>query len=821
MVFFHDTPIFSTGDKPLDRILAGATILAILLSLANVAGHLKAVFAARCKHGQKRTGQAIGFLGLALSSFVIVAYLRFEHHDTRIGNLQDIERLREEWSIVPILGKERQGLGGAAISNIKDGVASATEQIRPLERVTEGVKEAFDSGATAASHAASAIHTTGERLRKTSFDDATEAMKRQWHRATEHLYYKTKKAAQEAADRAEHQTQGVRQWFDDGMSALSKLAEDDEEGRLALKQKFPFLDELLYPNMSLWDSFKTVIGCHRHLWWTQQWFAGYLTWALFVGLECQHRGFQSHLALSLVVIGYTISLATAQSLFFALLLVTPVGANRKGRARRLAHIWAIAVPVVFEMVILARIPGLAVDQTKSGRMFIKDVIQFLVAVIPAISAEILHVWTPRRALLRHEPYLNASELRHALTLVWWFAGMLSLVLHLNTTYWAYRETNPTGGHRWWNILLSRSSWFAKPKTHFLHSLGTVLGSLGEHAWLNAIGWDVIFSAASLCGWAWVSAADIGGIIKCSLVPFDVLKLATTASDKARDLAEPSLEIASEAYSDMRKRMEPYANTTGDFFFDLRDAAEPYLDQSKEWLEDAGANLGSSMERNGFTADRFADQAKQSLSSGYSALSRASSRTLGRASENSDNQDWAGEEDFDALPQLTSRRGRRSDSVRGDDQGKEDGPRLRRRSSQSPAKRGRLRGNSKSRSSQFEISTRKLSGRSQSRARESEQDGSGATRRSSRSRRALDNELLKSKKQEASRGFVGSRVSSAMSHSADELVRGLRDNLPWSHDLGINEIDPEDAEATGLTFTLFVLGGLGLASAGVFGAAQTR
>ncbi|KAK4574999.1 hypothetical protein LTR86_000849 [Recurvomyces mirabilis] len=821
MVLFQDTPIVSTGDRPLDRILAGATILVILLSLANVIGHLKAAFAARRKHGQKKTGQAVGFLTLALLSFVVVAYVRFEHHDTRIGNLQDIERLREEWSIIPILGKERQGVSEAAMSNIKDGVASATDHVPSLERVTDGVKDVFDSGATAASHAASAIHSTGERLRKTTIDDAAEAMKRQWHRASKHLRLKAKDAAREAADQEEHRAQGVRTWFGNGMSALAKLAEGDEEGRLALKQRFPFLDELLYPSMSLWDSFKTVIGCHRHLWWTQQWFAGYLTWALFVGLECQHRGFQSHLALSLVVIGYTISLATAQSLFFALLILTPVGASRKGRARRLAHVWAIAVPVLFEMIILARIPGLAVDQTKSGRMFLKDVIQFLVAVIPAISAELLHVWIPRRTPSRHEPYLNASELRHALTLVWWFAGMLSLVLHLNTTYWAYRETNPTGGRGWWNIMLSRSSWFAKPKTHFLHSLGTVLGSLGEHAWLNAIGWDVVFSAASICWWAWVSAADIGSIIKCSLVPFDVLKLATTASDKARDLADPSLEIASEAYSDMRKRMEPYANTTRDYFSDLRDAAEPYLDQSKEWLEDASANLGSTMERNGFTADRFADQAKQSLSSAYSALSRASSRTLGRASENSDNQDWADEEDFDALPQLTSRRGRRSDSVRGDDQEKEDGPQLRRRSSQSPAKRGRLQGNSMSRSSQSEISTRKRSGRSQSRARESEQDGSGATRRSSRSRKASDNELLKSKKQEASRGFVGSRVSSAMSHSADKLVRGLQHNLPSSHDLGIDKMDPEDAEAAGLTFTLFVLGGLGLASAGVFGAAQTR
>ena len=116
MVFFRDTPIYSTGDKPLDRVLAGATVLAILLSLANVAGHLNSAFATRRKHGQKRTGQAIGFLLLAIVSFLVVAYLRFEHHDMRLGNWHDLEKMREEWSGVPILGKEPQGLGEAAVS---------------------------------------------------------------------------------------------------------------------------------------------------------------------------------------------------------------------------------------------------------------------------------------------------------------------------------------------------------------------------------------------------------------------------------------------------------------------------------------------------------------------------------------------------------------------------------------------------------------------------------------------------------------------------------------------------------------------------------
>ncbi|TKA45704.1 hypothetical protein B0A55_13412, partial [Friedmanniomyces simplex] len=51
----------------------------------------------------------------------------------------------------------------------------------------------------------------------------------------------------------------------------------------------------------------------------------------------------------------------------------------------------------------------------------------------------------------------------------------------------------------------------------------------------------------------------------------------------------------------------------------------------------------------------------------------------------------------------------------------------------------------------------------------------------------------------------------------KVARTLRNNMPSSADLEITPDVVEGAEAAGLTLGLFVFGGLGLASAGVFGA----
>jgi hypothetical protein len=37
---------------------------------------------------------------------------------------------------------------------------------------------------------------------------------------------------------------------------------------------------------SIWHNFTLLVSTHRRFWWTQQWFMGYMSWAVFMAIEC-------------------------------------------------------------------------------------------------------------------------------------------------------------------------------------------------------------------------------------------------------------------------------------------------------------------------------------------------------------------------------------------------------------------------------------------------------------------------------------------------------------------------------------------------------
>ena len=39
---------------------------------------------------------------------------------------------------------------------------------------------------------------------------------------------------------------------------------------------------------NIWDSFKMLVATTSRFWWTQQWFMGYMTWALFLTMSSKH-----------------------------------------------------------------------------------------------------------------------------------------------------------------------------------------------------------------------------------------------------------------------------------------------------------------------------------------------------------------------------------------------------------------------------------------------------------------------------------------------------------------------------------------------------
>lgn len=104
-------------------------------------------------------------------------------------------------------------------------------------------------------------------------------------------------------------------------------------------------------------------------------------------------------------------------------------------------------------------------------------------------------------------------------LAWSIVSWVCLFLHLWTTVNGIIENIPPGESRW-----NMTKWFSyKPKAARSERVGSaalaILGSLSDHPLINAVGWDVLLSAVSLCCWSVVGRVDAEGILVCSLAPW--------------------------------------------------------------------------------------------------------------------------------------------------------------------------------------------------------------------------------------------------------------------------------------------------------------
>lgn len=117
---------------------------------------------------------------------------------------------------------------------------------------------------------------------------------------------------------------------------------------------------------SSWDYFETLLNTVASYFWTAQWFAGFTAWLLYVVVECERRQLTVKLATAFFTIGSLISLATAQCLLFALLMLIPPGGNlpRHRRTIYIPRTWFAVLHVVHQSFILWMYAGLRQGRSK-------------------------------------------------------------------------------------------------------------------------------------------------------------------------------------------------------------------------------------------------------------------------------------------------------------------------------------------------------------------------------------------------------------------------------------------------------------------------
>ena len=410
--------------------------------------------------------------------------------------------------------------------------------------------------------------------------------------------------------------------------------------------------------------------------------------------------------------------------------------------------------------------------------------------------------------------------------------MLALLLHIYSTVTAVCELAPSRTSSWVTrvILRYRKRDASSEALQTARSFASILDSLADHAWINAIAWDVIFSVAGLSLWAGVSSADVRSILKCTLWPWldETVELVQEGVGNLQDTAGPYVDSAYDGAQQFMTAAEPYTGAAARRAAELKGAADPYLDAAyrstglaaqrlKEQTQALVDSAAEAVQGNGFVDDdakfyRLTGIPPEDLPRIYQWIVDCGRLSVADATiqmtDHVLNSTQAMGREGRWLHQWVAKhaptektRGRVQDVA--DDEDWDDSATARKKS-KSPKKRGG-RVTKKDRLASERPAPKKKTAASNSRTRASEQeveDTATRRRRSSRIKKLTD---------EASSGAGAVATIRERRKSLVGAVGGVVSRMEMPDQLG------ERLEAPGLTFGLFCIGGLGLASTGVFGA----
>ncbi|KAF2168187.1 hypothetical protein M409DRAFT_21631 [Zasmidium cellare ATCC 36951] len=282
-----------------------------------------------------------------------------------------------------------------------------------------------------------------------------------------------------------------------------------------LSQVFPHAPDDSSRTASVWGYFKLLAENSRSLWWTRQWFMRWMAWSIYVRIQCTDRNIDRWIAFEFTWLGYTTSLAGAQCLFFALLLSHPRRAKKS-----IAYLKSI--PVVLstlpEGILVIIVPLALVWDEKSrkrwppGTYVVFTAVQTLLTAIPLVVVVSKAVIAKRSARLKMKQF-------------WYALSVFSMILHATSTYFAFAEVNEDSWLGRFNGWPRQLNWFVPWRNESDAGVqedkyvgASVFEILGEHPWINALGWDVLLSAAVLCSWSAFSSTEARDMIRCSVFP---------------------------------------------------------------------------------------------------------------------------------------------------------------------------------------------------------------------------------------------------------------------------------------------------------------
>ncbi|KAK5128860.1 hypothetical protein LTR85_000193 [Meristemomyces frigidus] len=807
MSFFQDTPFVASSRDDVDGLITIVWVLVIVGAVVDIGYHfhraIKTLLVEKRTSRRRRNVRMweIGvFLVIAIVALGVVNGLRWEHRRLKLASWDAIEQSVDQWRLQhpdALLGKEpKRPILDAATKFTQKLTHAAEVDVSNLNTPSiSDVKEALvDTKDSVVKNARKLPSKVGEA--KEALVDTKDSLKKTYNNARmpkgEEIVKGAKKSARNAAKAVSNKAEKARKssW----VSVTEALQGTEEQVKVWRKQSsrwlygnVPITNELTYSfpwsrfgpkkETSVWDFFKTLVDEALHFWWTQQWMAGYLAWAVFVGIESRNRDLP---AFAFIVFGYCFSVAASQSLYYALLLLKPAPLLRR-KQNWMPHQAVAILPIAFEVLGLAYLPSayqrIIADKSTlflSAPVFF-NVLQASLVALPAVIAVVIRdylplSWGTRRA--------SSADAKKDLLLFWYIISLTALALHIFSTVRAFYEA--------WTMMPRWLSFFYGPiklkKPGYsearVSGFASILGQLGSHDRLGAVAWDVVLSTGSLCYWATVSSADVRSMLKCSLWPWidETIEAVQEGAGVLQEKAERYMEAMQEGVDHFQEVAEPYAK-------DLRKRAKKTMKTAGPYLETAHEYMDEGLDQAARYARNAVNLAAAQGPPGYSCNAHSIARALGYSK--------GGEQEEDDMPE--------EDDHVDDSEWTE----VRRGRAASPKKRGRP---AKSQRSASKSPAPPPGGAaSRSRTRTSERPSSPTKRRSSRIKK-----LAAPTVNARSRGRHGGEDGD--------------DTEPWYRRASRIEVSEElagDFEAAGLTMGLFVVGGLGMASASVFGGDETH
>ncbi|KAG4028268.1 hypothetical protein MFRU_023g01030 [Monilinia fructicola] len=314
------------------------------------------------------------------------------------------------------------------------------------------------------------------------------------------------------------------------------------------------------------DNLEIVAEKARYFWWGQQASFTMNSFSTYVAIEGRRRNISNLWAF--ILLGQLVNVSFAQNLWFVAILLTPLPLPENVDVLMDTRAFDSVHKLWFEKVVPERAsnwlpnPGfyIALLLTGYGALFLTpfaaNTSSFgtvaLVSVSLPFAPLLLPYIVPEHWGTTHD---HPHEAHPSYTKIFRVISIISSILHIRTTGLALLYSTPENHYYRHSLLRPLEKVHRSNKNRAFTAIERVLGAVGDHPAVGAVGYDVILSGLSLGAWAAVRGLDGNEILRI-VIPW--MNKVGKAGVKVEELE--SITQSTDTSPPLRRRRRPRRST---------------------------------------------------------------------------------------------------------------------------------------------------------------------------------------------------------------------------------------------------------------------